>query len=622
MKKNIFLKLSKVYILTIIGLCVFSCKIDEDMLDNSLRVLSQKINETEAINGIDGISKNVAIEFIFSHSLDPARLEAALSFTGGTAPVDYSVEYSNTNSTITIRTNTSLEFETNYTLALNTGSYGEKGEALLRNFSLSFTTAPFVPANVTLRSDVASIKEAGEVATITATLSEVIDLDVVIDFGFGGSATQDVDYAVSAASITIPTGQTTATMTLTAIQDNSIEGTENIEVSIQQISNAVEITPQLVNIVILDDDIDSNGDGFPDRGFIINEVLFDPPNGAAGDANGDGTRSPSADEFIEFVNDSDQAIDLSGFTLYDITGFNNNTPTHTFPAGTVIPAGGVYVLFGGGNPTGDFGTAQVGVSTSGNLNLTNSDDDIIILDGQGNTFLTFSTQGEGIGINFGADQSVTRSPDINGDFALHTTANANLLFSPGKKSDGTDFSGNTPPGQGFIINEVLFDPPTDPVAGDANGDGVRSASEDEFIEFVNDSNLSVDLSGYTLYDATNLASGVPLHTFPQGTIVPPGGVYVLFGGGTPTGSFGGAMVGVSDAGNMSLNNAGDTITILDGAGNVFLSFDTQTDGAGLNFGSDQSITRSPDVTGAYTLHTAANAGLLFSPGTRTNGAGF
>ena len=51
-------------------------------------------------------------------------------------------------------------------------------------------------------------------------------------------------------------------------------------------------------------------------GFIINEVLYDPPSGDAGDANGDGTRDPNEDEFIEFYN-SGLEIDLSGYTISD-----------------------------------------------------------------------------------------------------------------------------------------------------------------------------------------------------------------------------------------------------------------------------------------------------------------
>ena len=373
---------------------------------------------------------------------------------------------------------------------------------------------------------------------------------------------------------------------------------------------------------MLDDDIDSNGDGVPDQGFIINEVLFDPPADLAGDANGDGTRSPSEDEFIEFVNDSDREVDLSGFTLYDATNLATLEPNHIFPEGTVVPPGGVYVLFGGGSPSGDFGTADVGVSTSGNMNLSNADDVITILDRDMNVFLTFDTQVEGAGINFGEDQAVTRAPDINGDFALHTSVNPALDYSPGKKADGTNFpGGGGNMGAGFIINEVLFDPPSD-LPGDANGDGTRSASEDEFIEFVNDSDEAVDLSNYRLFDQTNLDLNDPNHVFPAGTIIPPGGVYVLFGGGTPTGSFGGAQVGVSTSGNMNLSNSDDIITILDPMDNVFLVFDTQGDGAGIDFGADQSVTRSPDIDGGFILHTDANPALLYSPGTKADGSPF
>ena len=39
-------------------------------------------------------------------------------------------------------------------------------------------------------------------------------------------------------------------------------------------------------------------------------------------------------------------------------------------------------------------------------------------------------------------------------------------------------------GQQLVINEVHADPAGD-ITGDANGDGVRDVSDDEFIEFVN-----------------------------------------------------------------------------------------------------------------------------------------
>jgi hypothetical protein len=179
--------------------------------------------------------------------------------------------------------------------------------------------------------------------------------------------------------------------------------------------------------------------------LIINETLFDPPAGVpTGDANGDGVRSAVNDEFIEFVNNSASPLDISGYKIYDTDMYillpGTDTPRHTVPASTIIPAYGIYVLFGGGTPTGIPGDI-VQISSSGALNLNNAEDEITITNALGNVILTFNSLT--IGLDFGLDQSVTRSPDITGNFVLHTTANALLLFSPGLKADGATLSIDT-----------------------------------------------------------------------------------------------------------------------------------------------------------------------------------
>lgn len=164
----------------------------------------------------------------------------------------------------------------------------------------------------------------------------------------------------------------------------------------------------------------------------------------------------------------------------------------------------------------------------------------------------------------------------------------------------------------FVINEVLFDPAND-LPGDANGDGTRDANQDEFIEFFNNSNSPLDLSGYSVSDAASLR-----HVFPANTIIPANGVIVLFGGGTPTGTFGDAIVQTaSEATNLVLNNAGDVITVKNPSDKIVLVFNSAD--TGLDFGNNQSITRNPDVTGNFVLHTTANASLIFSPGLKVDG---
>lgn len=171
----------------------------------------------------------------------------------------------------------------------------------------------------------------------------------------------------------------------------------------------------------------------------------------------------------------------------------------------------------------------------------------------------------------------------------------------------------------LIINEVLYDPPAG-LAGDANGDGVRSATEDEFIEFINNSATSLDVSGYMIYDFV-IADGTRTlrHTIPGGTVIPANGVLVVFGGGMPTGTFGGAIV-VADIGTagLSLGNSGELIQIEDASGTQILEFDSDA----LSNNPDESYTRDPDITGAFVQHaqdTDASITALFSPGTKIDG---
>ncbi len=168
----------------------------------------------------------------------------------------------------------------------------------------------------------------------------------------------------------------------------------------------------------------------------------------------------------------------------------------------------------------------------------------------------------------------------------------------------------------IIINEVLYDPSNTSLNGDANGDGVYSQEGDAFIEIVNTGYTNFDISGYEIWDDTTTGSLV--YTIPASTIIPPQGALVIFGGGTPTGSFGGAIV-LADTGSagLSLNNSGEVIAIKDAAGNVVLTFDSDA----LSDNPNESYTRNPDITGSFEQH-ATNTALLFSPGTKVDGSSF
>lgn len=181
-----------------------------------------------------------------------------------------------------------------------------------------------------------------------------------------------------------------------------------------------------------------------------------------------------------------------------------------------------------------------------------------------------------------------------------------------------------PPSGLVVANEILFDPPDD-AAGDANCDGVRDASDDEFVEIVNDALTSVDLSGATLSDSVSIR-----HTFADGTIVGPKGIIVIFGGGTPTfdGTGPGAWchaipssvyMDVASSGSLGLNNGGDTVTLTLADGTEV--FSVLVDPLLTNL--DQSVARSPELTGGWAVHgDIADSIGNFSPATRANGLSF
>jgi hypothetical protein len=110
------------------------------------------------------------------------------------------------------------------------------------------------PPFVALSLSGSPLAEAGGVATVTATLSSVYELPVTVNLAFSGLATLTSDYAASGASITIPSGSSSGSITLTAVQDTLDETNETIVVDIDTVENGTENGVQQVKATITDDD--------------------------------------------------------------------------------------------------------------------------------------------------------------------------------------------------------------------------------------------------------------------------------------------------------------------------------------------------------------------------------
>jgi hypothetical protein len=300
---------------------------------------------------------------------------------------------------------------------------------------------------VTLSSSDTNFSENNGSVTIAATLNAVTVETISIPLSIAGTATQSADYSLSNAAITIAAGSDVGSIVITGLQDNEVEGEESLIITLGNSSGFISLSNGSLTVFVQDDDIDSDNDGILDAnddcpntagevsnngcpflGFLINEVLYDPASGAAGDANGDGTRDANGDEFVELFN-SGPILDISGYTVSDESQLR-----HTFPAGSVIPINGTLVLFGGGTPTGSFGGAILQVASEGALNITNSGDILTIRDTTGATVLVFDNNL----LSGNPDESYTRNPDLTGELEQHAgipEANG-ALFSPGTRLDG------------------------------------------------------------------------------------------------------------------------------------------------------------------------------------------
>ena len=320
----------------------------------------------------------------------------------------------------------------------------------------SCDTDDILPA-LTLTSSSNELSENQGMITITASLNSELDQEMAVPISFSGTATLIEDYVTTETSLIIPSGNSSGSLTISSMQDEDIEDIETIIISVENQDDVIVISSS-ITISILDDDSDSDGDGINDSDddcpneaglpeyngcsqplLIINEVLYDPPSGIEGDANGDGTREAQEDEFIEFVN-LGGTLDLSGYTVHD-----NAQERHVFPQGTIIPSGGVLVLFGGGNPTGAFGNAIVQTASAGILNMNNAGDFVTVYNTNGEVVLTFDIEP----LSNNPDESYTRYPDLNLDpgadgilFYQHAGIGEALgaFFSPGTKIDGTNFN--------------------------------------------------------------------------------------------------------------------------------------------------------------------------------------
>jgi hypothetical protein len=164
----------------------------------------------------------------------------------------------------------------------------------------------------------------------------------------------------------------------------------------------------------------------PRPALMLNEILADPPPGISGDANGDGLRDGSQDEFVEIYNHGTELVDLEGWIVADNTGTR-----YVFSRGARLMGGEAAVVFGKGVPAGEFGGSEA--YTTGNmLGFNNSGDTVSLLAPDGTVVDKHTYNREG-----GQNRSLVRQ--VDGDPASPFIQHPGGAYSAGTRQDGSPF---------------------------------------------------------------------------------------------------------------------------------------------------------------------------------------
>jgi hypothetical protein len=126
------------------------------------------------------------------------------------------------------------------------------------------------------------------------------------------------------------------------------------------------------------------------NGLVINEIGYDPTGAPGFDTDLDSSVEGNDDEFIEFINTSGSALDLTGYQVWD---GSSGQLVYTF--GSVsLAAGQRFVLMGESTSTTAFLTANPGVladvADNTNFNLNNIAEQLAVVDPATGDYITFA----------------------------------------------------------------------------------------------------------------------------------------------------------------------------------------------------------------------------------------
>ena len=151
---------------------------------------------------------------------------------------------------VTVRGDRLVEPDETFSLQLTAADGATLGRADGIGTIVNDDTRP----DITLSANPARVSEAGGSTELTATLSAPTGETVTAELVFPAGGTADAtDFAAPDRVFTIPAGQTSDSLTVSAVDDDIFEGDETLRAALGQVSNA-QAAAGVLDITIEDDD--------------------------------------------------------------------------------------------------------------------------------------------------------------------------------------------------------------------------------------------------------------------------------------------------------------------------------------------------------------------------------
>lgn len=165
--------------------------------------------------------------------------------------------------------------------------------------------------------------------------------------------------------------------------------------------------------------------------LVLNEVMLADN---ASDTNCDGVTTGTTDEFVELVNISGHALDLTDVTIADMVVVRHTFSTGNSGTGSMTLAAGKAITVWGGGAPNCAGVTNWFKASTGQLGLNDAGDTVTVKAGA--VTVVTSTFGTST-----LNKSFNLDPDITGAaYVLHDAVAGHLgAYSPGKKNDGSAF---------------------------------------------------------------------------------------------------------------------------------------------------------------------------------------